>query len=386
MKSEKAANNKEHYQISFLPWAGLKEEIEIGPITFWSFNSYARNRIPNKDILDHLTKYFRCYVDHKGKPVDTIIICSHGNIDFRYLTDKENRDLRSAVDILIFCTIAPQTVTAVCENNNSMGRPSSEVFQLITQNFRPGNDHIAVRSGRLLSCGWKIGEISFPKPWSADGFRRTPDIKLINGFSKVFDPSFPQDVRERLFRSLEWFRLAHVENDEVSPLSKVVMMATAFEILLQVPNIPNKKKWIAEELKKRISDSDFIKENRQIEGKTYEYSNEYSKAAWWIWDFYELRNHIVHGDHIESEQLRYTAPDRDWLTHLIVADLVFWECIKQELFNQKCIGDDVRERVKVFDEAFPNEPKGTSEEPLSKYSLEFDDMHIALGWKKGIDE
>jgi len=160
------------------------------------------------------------------------------------------------------------------------------------------------------------------------------------------------------------------------------MMATAFEILLQVPNIPNKKKWIAEELKKRISDSDFIKENRQIEGKTY----EYSKAAWWIWDFYELRNHIVHGDHIESEQLRYTAPDRDWLTHLIVADLVFWECIKRELFNQKCIGDDVRKRVKVFDEAFPNEPKGTFEELLSKNFLGFDDMHIALGWKKGIDE
>lgn len=378
MGKEQTVNGKKYYQVSFLPWAGLKEEMKIGPITLWPFDLQSQNKIQDPKMLNHLKKYFNCYIDHQGELVDTVVICSHGNIDFRCLPDEEDTDLRSAVDILIFCTIAPQTKVAVCSKNRSMGPPSAEVFQLITQNFTPGNDHIAVRAGSVLSGGWEIGEISFPKPWATGGSFGTPDSELVEGFNKVFDSTFPQDIREQLFRSLEWFRLAHVGSDEVSPLSKVVMMATAFEILLRVPNTPSKKKWIADELEKRISNSDFIKETRQSnKGKDY----IYSKVACWAWDFYELRNRIVHGDHVEPEQLRYQAPKRDWL-HLIVADLVFWECIKRELFNQKCIDNNVRNLVKIWDKASPNEPKGTSNEPLVRWFWGLDRMHRALGWLK----
>ncbi|MEW6620728.1 MAG: hypothetical protein AB1422_15570 [bacterium] len=378
MEDRDTAKNKEHYQISFLPWAGLKGEIKIGPITFWSFNLHAKDKIPDQEMLNHLTKYFGCYIDHQGRPVDTITICSHGNIDFRCLTNDQCTDLRSAVDILIFCTIAPQIKRAVCANNRTIGPPSAEVFQLVTQNFKPGNDHIAVRSGSLLSAGWKIGEISFPEPWSTGGSFGTPDTELIDGFNKVFAPLFAQDMRERLFRSLEWFRLAHVESDEVSLLSKVVMMATAFEILLQFPK-EGKRRHFVNYMENNIASDSFNKDNRITDrGKTF----SLSLAGCWAWDFYELRSTIVHGDHINSEQLKYETRDKNWLTHLIVADLVFWECIKRELFNQKCIGDNVRECAKEFDKAFPNEPEGTSEEPLARWFLGFSDMHSALGWEK----
>jgi len=260
-----------------------------------------------------------------------------------------------------------------------MGPPSTEIFQLITQNFQPGINHIAIQASSLISGGWEIGEITFSKPWAIGGSFGTPDKELIQGFCKVFDTTFSNDVREKIFRSLEWFRMSHVENYEVSILSKIVMMVTAFEILLQVPNTSNKKQWIAKEIEKRISNSDFLKETR-TDSKGNDYT--YSKVAWWSWDFYEIRNSIVHGDYVKPECIQYCVLDIKWLTHLIVADLVFWECVKRELFKHRCIGDNVYSCVKEWDKAYPEEPKGTSIEPLARLFLGFDDVFKALGWIK----
>lgn len=366
------------YQVSFLPWAGIENEFQIGPIKFTPLNK-AYKKIKDSSIKEHLTKIFKSYVDHQGRPVETILLCSYSDMDFHYLTEEESKELMNAVDILVFCIIAPAIKRAVCANNRSMGPPSTEIFQVINQNFQLGINHITVQAGSSISGGWEIGEVTFPKPWATGGSFGTPDKELIQGFCKVFDSSFSEDVRERVFRSLEWFRMSHVENPEVSMFSKIVMMATAFEILLQVPNTSNKKKWIAEKIEEQILDSDFIEETRtNNRGNDY----NYSKAAWWSWDFYELRNSIVHGDYVNPELILCYTPDIEWLTHLIVADLVFWECIKRELFNNRCIGDNIYYSVKKLDKAFPEESKGTSIEPLARLFLGFDDVHRALGWIK----
>jgi len=366
------------YQVSFLPWVGIEKEFQIGPIKFTPLNK-AFDKIEDPSIKKYLSKLFYSYVDHQGKPVETILLCSYSNFDFHCLVEEENNELMSAVDVLVFCTIAPNIKKAVCADNRSMGQPGTENFQLITQNFQPGINHIAVQAGSSISGGWEIGEITFSKPWATGGSFGTPDKELIQGFYKVFDAKFSNDVRERVFRSLEWFRMSHVENSEVSLLSKIVMMATAFEILLQVPSTPNKKQWIAREIAKRISNSDFLKETRK-DPKGNDYT--YSKVAWWSWDFYEIRNSIVHGDYVKPECIQYCAPNIKWLTHLIVADLVFWECVKRELFNHRCIGDNVYSCAEEWDKAYPDEPQGTSIEPLARQFLGFDDVHEVLGWVK----
>jgi hypothetical protein len=368
-------------QIYFLPWVGVRKNIKLGPITFWPYYIEANQKVSDLKVKAYLDNYFKSFVNHQGKPVDTITMCSHGNVDFRSLNDSECRDLRNTVDILIFAAIAPQIKSAVCTNNWSWGPPSADVFELVTQNFLPGSDNIAVKTGSLLNGGWKIGEITFPKPWAIGGALWGFEEELIEGFDKCFSAEFPESVRERLFRSLEWFRIAHVEGGQVSVLSKVVMTATAFEILLQVPNVPNKKQWIVNELEKWISNSNFLKETRKVRKGN---DHTYSKVGWWGWDFYKIRNSIVHGDIIKLEILRYYAPNREWLTHLIVADLIFWECIKRELFNHKCIGDNIyslaKECNKILDRALPEEPKSTFIKQLSRWFLGFNEIHKALGW------
>lgn len=366
-------NNSEDYlAVSFLPWAGLKDEIKIGSVIFWPFEM-KDEKIKNSEIKEHLAKYFKSYVDHKGKPVDTITIASYGNIDFQPLDKDKRSELRSAVNILIFTTIAPQVKVVLCANNRSIGPPSSEIFQLITQNFRPMDDNIAVQAGSLLSGGWKIGEITFSKPWAMGGAFGTPDKELLNGFNKVFD-TFPSNsnVREKIFRSLEWFRLSHVESDEVSIVSKVIMMATAFEIFLQFPQ-QGKRKYFVEYMENNIASEKFKKDYRKSKG---ERSFQLSLAGCWAWDFYELRSRIVHGDSILKDDLIY----KDWITHLIVADLVFLEAVKRKLYRYGCIGKNVKTYLEEFDKLCPNEPPGNAEELLTRWFLGFDDVHKALGW------
>lgn len=360
-------------QVSFLPWAKFAKTVALGPITFWPYYNIEGNQmVSDPEIKAHLDKYFSSYVDHQGRPVNTITVCSHGKVDFRSLNDSEYRDLRNAVDILIFAAIAPQTKGAVCANNNSLAPPSADIFEVVTQNFRPASDNIAVQAGSLLSGGWKIGEITFPKPWATGGALWNFEEEVIKGFDKCFSAGFSVDVHERIFRSLEWFRMAHVEGGQVSELSKVVMMATGFEILLQFPR-ERKRKHFVDYMEKHIASSAFHKDNRTTDrGKSF----NMSLVGCWAWDFYELRSRIVHGDLIPSNDLIY----RDWITHLIVADLVFLECVKRELFEHKCIGNNVRSHAKKLDKLFSNEPEGASIEPLARWFLGFNSVHRALGW------
>ena len=369
--------NSCHLQISFMPWAGLNKEIKIGPLTFWPFSAQGKQHIQDKRIRKHLEEYFRCYVDHHGQPVDTITICSHGEADFRQLNEDEAAELRSAVDALMFSIICPAAKTAVCANNCSMGPPSSERYQLIMQNFHPGEGHIAVRAGSVLSGGWKIGEISFPMLWSTGGVFDSLDKKILEGFSKLYDSGFPAEARERVWRSLQWFRMAHVESDDVSVLSKVVMMATAFEIILDAPKkVSDKSGWIADEVTKRCAGPNSLKERRK-DNKGDDKTRE--KIGRWTWDFYKLRNAIVHGDAISPEQLRYRAPARDWLTQLIVADLVFWELVMRELYDHGCLDDNVRKCSADWDKALSEEGRA-SETLLVPWFLGFNCVHRALCW------
>lgn len=288
------------------------------------------------------------------------------------LTKAECQELINTVDILIFATIAPQAVRAVCANNDSWGPPSADVFELVTQSFRVGSREIAVQAGSCLSTGDEIGEITFPKPWATGGMFGSPDEELVKGLGKCFSPQFPKDVTERIFRSLEWFRLAHIEGGQVSVLSKLVMMATAFEVLLQFPT-KEKRKYFVEYTKSHIASDEFLRDNRSTkEDKVL----NFDLAGCWVWDFYNLRSRIVHGDSVSPDDLIY----RDWITHLIVADLVYCECLKRKLFIHNCIGNSVYSCAKEFDKVLSDQPQGTSVELLTRSLLGFNSVHRALGW------
>jgi hypothetical protein len=372
----KLTNSK--LRISFLPWAELKESVKIGPITFWSYyDENNHDKITDPDIKARLSKLFDSFVDNQGKPVETITVCSYNNDNLYELTDSKFKILREVVDILIFTSIAPARKTIVSNINHSGGwaPPTADIFELYSFPLPDSlkDDFVTFRAGNSINL-FKIGDFNFHKPFATGGIFSGPDEELIAGFDRCFSDDFPENVRERILRSLEWFRLSHVEGADVSVLSKVVMMATAFEILLKFPkNSSEKKNYFTNYIKEHIASKNFIKENRKIDNKNY----EKTLAEFWAWDFYNLRSSIVHGDNVSYKVLIY----KNSLSHLIVADLVFLECMMQVLLDPECISNNIRSLKEKYAELLLNNKSEVDiRKKLSVRLWDTDDVHKALGW------
>ncbi len=359
--------DKRKIVVAILPWAGLKKEIKVGPVTFWPWNA---SKIQDEDIKKQLERFFKIFVDRYGKPVNTIVVCSHGESDFHILEEMEYKDLLAAINILAFSSICPVVKLAVCSNNNTIGPPTAENYDFFGQRFTLPDDGLVVVPTRSTTSIDTIDRIHISRPLSALGpWGSSPNMELIGAFDKVFTIDFLSEIRERLFRSLEWFRLAHTETNNVSDASKTVMMSTAFEILLNFPE-DKKSVYFAKQIEKILKKDKSIIDTRQHNGKKY----TCIKAASWAYDFYQLRSKIVHGEEIKPENGRY----KNWVTYNIVADLVFWELIVKELFENKCLGEKAHRWAEKF------QPHVKDDENLEKFFLDwsmgFDDYHEALGW------
>ena len=354
-------------QVFFLPWAEIKSGTTIGPTVFWPYFKESEERISDLKIKEFFDRYFKLFVDHQGKQVKTITICQHGDLDFRDYSFSEQHDIRNAVDILIFSSILPKVKQAVCTDNKSIGPPSADAFELVRRSFKPNDHGVAVSAGSRTDLYFNTEKISISMPWAMGGVLWEPEDILIEGLGCCFQIA----DREAIFRSLEWFRMAHIETGQYSRLTKVVMMATAFEILLQVGDF-RKRERFALYIDDNVASLDNRKEIRESDGFSY----YLSLPGCWAWDFYRLRSKIVHGDKIDDRGLIF----RDWITQFEVADLVFYELVLRRLFELNYIGDDVRSCAAAFEDAVTDSDEKMPLEPVLRALLGFNDIHKALGW------
>lgn len=175
----------------------------------------------------------------------------------------------------------------------------------------------------------------------------------------MLDPHFDGAKRQRVFRALEWFRLSHTDLDEVSNPNRLVMMATAFEIVLQFPRWSGKKKeFFVDQIERIVAGG-------RLDAPS---SNLSIVAGKWAGDFYKLRGDIVHGDPVSSQDLIY----REWITHLVVVDLIFWECLVLLLVQWGVYQTGAEEVIEEWSKA--------AREHLTHVFLGFDNIHRALGW------
>jgi hypothetical protein len=156
------------------------------------------------------------------------------------------------------------------------------------------------------------------------------------------------------------------------------MMATAFEILLDFPE--SKTAYFVDTVNKRLQSSRLRTGTRTRTTKKGVIKHPgLILPAVWAGQFYDLRNSIVHGDSVSLRHLRYRNRNQDsnhkWLTHLIVADLVFYELVIRLLFDDGLIGKSARKLGKDF---------GVPPETFFGMFYGFDNAYQAVGWlKKG---
>lgn len=357
-------------EVSVLPWLSF-EEIKVGNIIFWKFKS---DLIEDPSIKSYLDEYVKCYVDIHGNSVSSLVLASYGQKgNFEVLKPLESLEMRAARDILCFSSIAPHTLIAVNQDNRTIAPPSSERFQMFSQNFIPGNDGIAFKSGShsvVTSGGWKLHEIKLSQPLNLGGSLFSTDCKILQPLSLLLTcMSEPEKhpLEIRLLRAIEWFYLAHTEDDSVSIFSKLVMMSTAFEILFAIPNIPNKSDYLACEIDKIFNSSKIGRSRRKMKKQDIEHTT----AGWWGWDFYKMRNQVVHGDQVDTNELTY----KDWITYLIVADLVFLKTIVKHLYDLGFYLSDIKDIYKDSDDK-------DGEIEMIDFLTNFSQLYERLGWKK----
>lgn len=365
-------------QFFFLPWAGngIRESVKIGSITFWPYPDEADKRITEVEIKNKLKEFFKRFVNLKGEPVGKVVMCSYKDEVFHEFTLKEYYELRNAVNALIFSAITSQTVSAVTDSPH--GRyppPTSNVFELAS--FVLKNNFILTSDGGL----WELSGIAFQNPIPQGGKLWGYNREIIKCFDVCFSKGHSSVIEgdiSRLTRSLEWFRLAHTEdnlisydtkifNEEVSYPSKIVMMATAFEILFNLQNYKKGKKFTknVEDCICKSTDKTLIEETRRDAEKK---NTKRTRAGWWAWDFYQLRNDAVHGGAISPSDLKY----KDWITSPIIADLVYLVCVEHLLIKNGCIDGKMKSSMKKWNKV------------LSIFNLE--QIYKTLGWIENNDE
>jgi len=221
--------------LHFLPWAGKLAMQTIGPVTLTPWRDL-RTTIHAKprDFFDH---YFTRYLDHSQTPVTEITIATITTDPLAEITADQRATIRRAIDALTFACIIPNLDIRISTGNH-VGIPNSERFTLITQvtDLRPG---IAV-STRGVTHAWGINQVHFCMPWAAGTKEYQTNRDLLAGLGSVLNNHLGTDTRNRLSRTIEWFRLAHTGSDETSNASRLVMMSTAFETLLE-PDNPHEK-------------------------------------------------------------------------------------------------------------------------------------------------
>lgn len=297
--------------LAVLPWLQLAEEIEVGPFTFWRWpedlEEHIRSDLADLEVVkksvDKYFAHFKWIVDSwELRPLESFTVCSPKDSPWVL---KDHADVLSkAVEILRVCSFFQ---TEIYRNP----LPSRSALPQVYKNYGdffwegiPIGSELMVRNIRR-----RFGEQS-------EGGVLHPIVKPVvctNDTIKVEDSLKPSLGRlltvasdkliERVFRALEWFSQAFTDLFEISFYTEIIMLTTAFEILLN-PNYRGADK--SKELCFRLME--LFRGNRKINRKGKLRGGKEFEApwkAWWLYWFYGLRNDIVHGEEIDPGRFKW---------------------------------------------------------------------------------
>ena len=363
-------------EVRFLPWAKINRKLSIGPVNVVPWND-VRSCVPEAERT-YLDTCFKKHLNDVGQPIEDITLLFIGNDPIPKLTEEECRIIRRAFDALVFTAIATKLRTIVSTGNTSMGVPNSERFQLVRQRVNPSEDFIADAMGGTFHVQ-QLDDVLYHEPLDAGSSDYSHDEKLLFALGVLLTRRGKARNKERIFRALEWFRFAHSGNEQISNLSHIVMLATAFEILLEIGPMNAKRKAITTKLDTLTSAGNLRQKTITFDRKGKQ-KQKVNAIAVWGNEFYFLRNKIVHGNKVKPSQLEYSVPNLPGLTQLHVAALVVWEVICWELFNDRLLGkEDKRYAKNVCDQS--RNPL-TSELVRHVFAKRFNEYHQKMGWTK----
>lgn len=340
--------NKLRRQFSFLPYVALQNEVKIGNAIFWSFHKKKDEHIKNAVVKQQLENFLQQYVMYTRDrtPLKDITIVSFKSpSNLKPLTKNEIAQLKNAVTCLCFSTLT---------RNKGWSAFSSDDFQLIHQNFILGSDDIALSSGSIIRRGHgglKTDEVLFIlPPHIAHGFPIDYNKDILEALAKLQADKTKENVFRRIINSLEWVSYSYTNVDNFNYSSRIVMLSTAFEILLdgfsdRTVFINKTKPLVCNSL----DNSRRMRARKEVWWKGKKQTIDLSLKEWFVFELYDLRSRIVHGNRILAKDLlnKYGKP------YFLLGIKFFEECLKRVLEKEGCFPYGFGDKVQwcsIYDE------------------------------------
>lgn len=324
---------------AFLPYFPVASfDQRFGRIHFFNFTRFGEQFIPDAEMRGRIDEYCSLYMDSNHRRLNNLTIAViDENYKFDNLTDEQETDLYRYSIALLFCSVIKNIEQCVCV---------SEQFNLVLQPFivqgMTRNDFITFQTGSLLRTlnTQTLITARFVKPSFVPN-NTSPyrfDMFLMSAMARMIDSHNPIDVG--YFRVLDWVRYAYLNADEYSTESRLVMLATAFEIFFDLPDRRKADRFASrlEELlevdKMDIYDEEYHLVQTGLPQVTKPNARGIDKTntmyGWWARDFYDLRSKIVHGSVISNQDIRNHKDEQ----HFFIALKILRFCFYKRLENK----------------------------------------------------
>lgn len=315
---------------SFIPYfPDARINRSVGEFRIWNWWNYRDKMVNDSATRAFLDGYFGLFTNARGHRERRIAVISPLNGDpFPTVTDFEiqSRIANALLASYLFNLPATNSWLPFCSSDNFTG---------LYQRFNPSGTDVAFTFGSYfkMTVAGSREHLRFATP------QFVPDMDGVTPIDEMLVPlgtfvSATTVDATRLFRSIEWLRTAFLNYEGFQPSFRAVTMCTAFETLLDLPDIEKKRRF-SEAVNNLLPPNQMPKIARTVGNKTV----TDNAVGWWCGDFYELRSRIIHGEMVTESDFLYGTTRTDLLR---LALYLFEECIWGFLQKWGIITQDAR--------------------------------------------
>jgi Apea-like HEPN len=312
--------------INFMPYfpdRGVDEN--FGPFHIWNWIKYKDTYLSDKRSRAFLERYFSIYKKYNGRAEDRITI-----IDCAGVTASDKNELPLEIRRFAQAVMLAHVVMMPLASNEAYFASASDNYVAFAQPFDPGSDAISLIFGsyvKTIQAAGSLERLTFITPQhTPDPLHGLGDQRLLRQLAPLCGKN-SMDI-ERLFRSLPWVGFAFSNVSEHLYESRIVAMATAFEILLDMPE-EDKTNEFSSHINTLLLSNKLPRSTRKRKTKSgNEKSETDNEVGWWCRKFYGLRSKVVHGDKLDDEDYKTNNVE-----NLRISLQLFRECVDGILVN-----------------------------------------------------
>jgi hypothetical protein len=332
------------HAVSFMPYFP-DEQINqvVGDFRVWNWLNHKDRFAVDNQIKQYLTRYFGLYKTAKGNAERRVAVVSPA-IGDPFPADQDFFKLSRFFNLLMACYLfnLPETGNwPLCLSDNFTGllQPFTAETNEPTVGFQFGSYFQVTQTG-----SWE--HLAFVTP------QFMPDMgqcKPVEGLLQLLGNLVgdKSEAINRLFRSLEWLRLAFLNYENVPHDVRIVAMCSAFEALLNLPEF-KKEDHFSGSVNSLLPALNLPTSSRQ--NRTNKTVTD-TTVGWWCRDFYLLRSRLVHGQETKSQDWVYTTGSE----HLKIALSIFEECVWGLLMKWGRISSEDRLMEFVWSSKWPDQ-------------------------------